>query len=284
MVDCIIFSTGRAASTSIYHYLDEMCALNLPANKEPHYWLEDALTFERIPAHFNEIYVSESCDYEQLYAKARFSVDASVGYYHYVERVVERIQDAGKTPKILMLIREPLSWARSLHVENLYQGLEKAQSLTDCLAEKRANPNLWWQLRYRDIRYREVFETLTKAFPAVMLVDYGDFRANVEGTMQAICRFLDVDVVERLSGEVHHSSRARVNAIRFPGLRLIGGHIPAAIARPAARLLMSLPTREMPCIQEDLLIEAMSKSMTSYNELQKFLAKRENERQSKDDG
>jgi hypothetical protein len=278
VVDCVIFSTGRAASTSIYRYLDEMCALDLPANKEPHYWLEGALNYKGVPAILKGIHVADPRGYEQLYQNARLSVDASVGYYHYAKKVVAKIHSAGEIPKILMLVREPISWARSLHVENLYQGIERLRSLDDCLAEDRADLNLWWQLRYRDIRYREVFETLTAAFPEVMLVDYDDFRADVDGVMREICRFLDLDVLAPPSGEVHHSSRERANHIRFAGLKRIGGRFPTFIRRPVGRLLTRLPLGKMASVQEEILEEAMSEGAKSYKELWELVARHERKR------
>lgn len=284
MVDCVIFSTGRAASTSIYRYLDEMCVLSLPANKEPHYWLEDALDYKRIPEVLKEVYVADPRNYARLYQGARLSVDASVGYYHYAEKVAARIRDSSNVPKIIMLVREPMAWARSLHMENLYQGLEHQQSLENCLAEDRTDPDLWWQLRYRDIRYREVYETLTATFPEVMLINYDDFRIDVDGMMRAICRFLDLDVVTPPSGEAHHSSRARANQIRFRNLKRLGGLFPTAIRMPVARLLFNLPMCKMAPIRDEILAEAMSKSTVSYNELWELVVEHERMRRFENDG
>jgi hypothetical protein len=284
MVDCVIFSTGRAASTSIYRYLDEMCALSLPANKEPHYWLEGVLDYKRIPDVLREIYVADLRNYERLYQGARLSVDASVGYYHYAEKVAARIRDSGSVPKIIMLVREPMAWARSLHMENLYQSLEHQKSLENCLAEDRTDPDLWWQLRYRDIRYREVYETLTATFPEVMLINYDKFRIDVDGMMREICGFLDLDVVTLPSGEVHHSSRARANQIRFRSLKRFGEFFPTTIRLRVARLLFNIPLCKMAPIRDEILAEAMSKSIVSYNELWELVAEHERMRQFDNDG
>lgn len=40
MIDAFIISPGRTASSSIYYSLNEIGDLQLPLNKEPHYFID----------------------------------------------------------------------------------------------------------------------------------------------------------------------------------------------------------------------------------------------------
>jgi hypothetical protein len=241
-----------------------MCGLQLPRNKEPHYWLDGARRFRKAPAMLERIQVQDRKSYEALYARSRLSLDASVGYYHYADSVIEKLKSANVQPKIVMLVREPLSWARSLHIENLYQGLETDPDLGRCLSQDRSDQSLWWQLRYRDIRYLEVYEKLADAFREVMLVDYRDFERSSDLTMRRVCDFLGLKVVANLSTERHHDSRLRIAEIKAGPLRGFVKRLPARLQYRLARLPIERKEGKLIRTPDAFIAQFMAKSLESY--------------------
>jgi hypothetical protein len=227
------------------------------------------------------VHISSPADYARLYSDAKFRIDASVGYYHYVEEATSRLVSAGATPRILMLVREPVSWARSLHMENLYQCIETHPRLEDCLAEDRSDPTLWWQLRYADVRYLEVFELLAASFARIMVLDYDDFRADVADSMRAICRFLELDIVAPFSEKVHHSSRERMNLHRFGRLRPVSARLPLSVSRPIANLLSRLPATRRHSENLEFIQERMTDSIASFDALKRRLSSAPKEMQAR---
>ncbi len=264
MPDCMLFSTGRAGSTSVYKYLDAMCCLNLPRNKEPHFWLEDAANFRNAPRILGKIQVRDRANYDALYANARMSIDASVAYYHNVSQVVSRLVSAGENPRIIMLVREPISWARSLHVENLYQGIETEPDLAQCISQDCTDTTLWWQSRYRDIRYLEVFELLSRTFPDVMVVDHQELVADAETAMRRICNFLGLSPAHPLPKQRHHESKARIAAMKAGALGRWVERFPTSVQHAITRLPGGPRVPSINDISDETLSLYLAESLESY--------------------
>jgi hypothetical protein len=120
------------------------------------------------------------------------------------------------------ILREPASFLRSLHLQNLQSHYEDEKDLRRALAlepERRAGRSLprrslWPQvLSYSEhVRYVEQLRRYTECFaPEQMLVlIYDDFRADNEGTVRRVLRFLDVDPeVDVASTEANPTVRMR---------------------------------------------------------------------------
>jgi len=99
-----IISTGRAGSTAIYQYLNEMCDLKLPANKEPHFFTS-VKKYKNLDGPILDCYVSSLKKYKKLYEKSKFIIDASVGYFFYIDEFIKRVKKLNINPKIIFLYR-----------------------------------------------------------------------------------------------------------------------------------------------------------------------------------
>ena len=95
MHNLFIISTGRAASTSLYNFLNEFYDLNLPDNKEPHFFL-DLQKFKKKPEILNYLSVYKLSSYNKLYSKSKIIVDASVGYFFYVDEFIKKFKSLKK--------------------------------------------------------------------------------------------------------------------------------------------------------------------------------------------
>ena len=150
---CLIVSTGRAASTSIYRYLDFAGRLNLPKLKEPHF-LCDVTSYEGLNRDISSIYISDKLHYQSLYKHSKLILDASCGYFFSLDNVISNIKalDLAKKPKVIFLYREPISRALSWYNERVKRNLTQADSpITDILSCP--HPGLWWENYYDNVLY-----------------------------------------------------------------------------------------------------------------------------------
>lgn len=126
-------------------------------------------------------------------------------FYLWTHTAAANIARVRPDARIIAILREPASFLHSLHLQllELYIEIEKdfgrAMRLEHERREGRSVPRYtYWpqMLLYSEyIRYVEQMERLYAAFPAeqVKLLIYDDFRADNEGTVREVQRFLGLD-------------------------------------------------------------------------------------------
>lgn len=162
MIDAFIISPGRTASSSIYYSLNEIGDLQLPLNKEPHYFidLKDKKKKNKI---LNNLNINNYQDYKKIYKKSCYKIDASTGYFYYVNEFIKNLKKKKINPKIIFLIREPISRSRSLYIHQIKNENENELSFEKCLKRK-VKKNVWWQNYYNNTEYHNVYLKLKKIF------------------------------------------------------------------------------------------------------------------------
>jgi hypothetical protein len=106
--------------------------------------------------------------------------------------------------RIVVILREPASFLRSLHLELLQDHVETEKDLGKAIAleqvrrqEHTRNSSPPAELRYSEERvgYVEQLRRFHTVFPReqVLVLIYEDFRADNEGTVRQVLRFLEVD-------------------------------------------------------------------------------------------
>jgi hypothetical protein len=203
-LDCLIISTGRAASTAVYRYLNALGDLGLPDNKEPHFWCT-IKKYGGIYPLLERINISTLSEYECIYEKADRMIDASVGYFFTIDEVVSQLKIANQRPKVVFLYREPLSRANSLFNELRKKGIEKEETIEASMLLQR-KPGLWWEYYYDNVAYADVFLKLSQNFDSLMAVNYEIFIKHPEKVMSEICQYLDVEVRNSIEYEPVNSS------------------------------------------------------------------------------
>jgi hypothetical protein len=161
---------------------------------------------------------------------------------------------------VIAILREPASFLHSLHLQFLQTYVETESDLRAALAlepqrrEGRSIPRYtYWPaaLLYSEhVRYVEQLRRYYEVLPAeqILVLIYDDFRADNEGTVRRVLRFLDVDdTVAVATAEANPTVRARsqrlhelVHAVgvgRGPASRLVKAAIkaltPARLRRQA---------------------------------------------------
>ena len=238
-LNCLVISTGRAASTAIYKYLSEIGDLNLPANKEPHFWCDLGHYAGRYDL-LNQLYVQEDQPYEKLYKESRMMIDASVGYFFFIDDVLQKLCDYKQKPKVLFLYREPVSRALSLFNELNRKGLEHAKSVQVALQSEPQKPaGLWWEHYYDNVYYKTVFEKMRVYFDQVLAVNYNALRCSPAQTMDRILDFIGIQPVKTIDYRPVNTSAQAVLACKTRRIKWLGRLVPA----PAKCLIESLMLR-----------------------------------------
>ena len=165
-------------------------------------------------------------DYLALFEGARADQLAGEGSTAYIwsRTAAGLIAEAQPKARIIVIIREPASYLRSLHLQLLQHKSEEVESLREALAlepERRQGRHLtavnadWPQvLFYSDrVRYVEQLRRYQAVFDPeqILVLIYDDFRADNDATVRRVERFLGVE--QRGAGapaEANTSVRRRV--------------------------------------------------------------------------
>jgi len=232
--DFFIVGHAKCGTTALYEMLRRHPQIYMPDFKEPMFFARNAqppntsgrVSFEQTGRR------SESLeDYLALFADAgpaQRAGEAST-FYLWSHEAPARIAAAQPDARIIAILREPASFLHSLHMQMLQNQAESETDLLKAIAlegrrrEGRDIPrhSYWPQaLMYSDrVRYAEQLRRYHAVFPReqVLVLIYDDFRADNEGTVRRLLRFLDVDEDVPLT-VLEANPSVNVRAVRFDSL------------------------------------------------------------------
>ncbi|HEY2181630.1 MAG TPA: sulfotransferase [Solirubrobacteraceae bacterium] len=241
--DFFIVGHPKSGTSALYQMLREHPQIHMP-RKEPAFFVPELRNIKR--------YDGGIADYLALFAGARPEqlIGEATTLYLFSHDAAARIAEAQPDAQIIAILREPASFLRSLHLQLLQSNVEeepdlrKAIALDGPRAEGRSIPRNSARpqsLAYSEhVRYTEQLQRYHAAFPReqVLVLIYEEFRADNEGTVREVLRFLDlddagpVDVIEANPTVGLRSPRAyqTVRSLylgRSPGTRAVKGAIKA---------------------------------------------------------
>ncbi len=253
--DFFIVGHAKCGTTALYELLRTHPQVFMSDVKEPQFFarrmrepgqteLPDVPRFELTGLHEETLE-----DYLSLYAGAapgQLVGDAST-FYLWSPEAPARIARARPDAKIIAVLREPVAFVRSLHLQLVQNNTETEPSLRRAIALEQARregreipPQANWPraLMYTDrVRYVEQLRRYEEHFaPEQMLVlIYDDFRADNAETLRRVQRFLGVE--ERAApAPVHANPTVGVRSVRlYSALRDV-----RAGRGPAARLVRTV--------------------------------------------
>jgi len=269
-IDCLIISTGRAASTAIYKYLGVVGELNLPWNKEPHFWCD-------IEKHGDlydllcEINIRDDAAYSQLYSNSELVVDASVGYFFYIEEVIRKLSEYGQKPKVIFLYREPVSRAESLFNELKKKDTANSANVSDDIKIKKEE-GLWWESYYDNVDYFDAFVKMEDYFNEIIAINYDYFSKNQKKVISLLSSFLKVDAVQLDSLELVpiNSSKDAVVISKFRFVREFVKFLPKPIKNYIKSIIGERLLKSQKLIQDDLT-SYLSNSIAQYQAFRKHI-------------
>jgi len=209
--DFFIVGHAKCGTTALYEMLRRHPQIFMPDVKEPQYLARnpefDDGHMPANPAEMTGRHPVSLEGYLALFADAapgQLAGEAST-FNLWSRFAPPRIAELAPRAKIIAILREPSSFLRSLHLQMLENGAETEKDLRRALEleplrrEGRELPReAGWPaaLFYSErVRYVEQLERYRAVFPAeqMLVLIYEDFRADNEGTVRAVLRFLEVD-------------------------------------------------------------------------------------------
>ena len=196
MQKIFIISTGRSASSAMYHHLNKLYNLQLPKNKEPHYYL-NLDNLKNKPKILNKLHIKNKKIYHGLYKKSKISIDASVGYFFNIDSFLKRTKKISKNSKVIFLYREPIERAKSLFLKQYITGYEKSTNFEKAFLRKKSKKNhYWWQFYYNNVNYHENFLKLKKNFKEILVINFDSYPFFLSKIDKIMREFLTFDILE----------------------------------------------------------------------------------------
>jgi hypothetical protein len=255
-----IVGQPKSGTTALYEMLRSHPQVFMPDFKEPRFYASD------LPSRFQAPRASglppETYeDYLALFEPAsegQLVGEASTAYI-WSRTAAARIARARPEAKIIVILREPASYLRSLHLQLLQIRIEHAKTLRKALAledARRAGKHVpreierWPQvLLYTDrVAYVEQLRRYHEVLPPeqVLVLIYDDFRDDNEGTVRRVLRFLELDEQAPVS-VTEANPTVRMRSVRVDGIVrsvTVGGNPIARHARRALKAVLPEDARE----------------------------------------
>jgi hypothetical protein len=202
--DFLIVGHPKCGTTALYEMLRHHPEVHMPDRKEPWFFAEELHEFTPPRPGGTPRTVAEYADWFTGALPGQRIGEASP-FYLWSKTAAPNIAQVIPDARIIAILREPASFLHSLHLQllELYIEVEtdlgKATKLESQRRQGHAVPRYtyWPQLLlYSEyIRYVEQLERLHAAFPSeqVKIIIYDDFRADNDGVVRDVRRFIGVD-------------------------------------------------------------------------------------------
>jgi hypothetical protein len=202
--DFFVVGQPKSGTTALWEMLRRHPQIYMPDNKEP--WFLASELRDRTPPRPGG--TPETLEqYLALFDAARADQRAgeASALYLWSRTAASRIAELQPAARIIAILREPASLLRSLHLQFLQTHIETESDLRTAIGLEEARrdgrdlpSNTYWPqaLLYSDhVRYVDQLRRFYAEFPPeqVLVLLYDDFRADNEGTVRTVLRFLDVD-------------------------------------------------------------------------------------------
>jgi hypothetical protein len=289
--DFFIVGHPKSGTSALFRMLGAHAQIHMP-RKEPAFFAPELGGAARYAGGIN--------DYLALFAAAgpEQLIGEATTMYLFSHGAAARIAEAQPEARIIAILREPASFLRSLHLQMLQSNVEdqpdlrKAIALEPVRAEGRSIPRNSARpqsLAYSEhVRYTEQLRRYHAAFPReqVLVLIYEEFRADNEGTVREVLRFLKlddavpVDVVEANPTVGIRSPRAyqAVRSLylgRSPGTRALKGAIktitPQRLRRDALRRTRTAQWRAPPPADPQLMRELRHRYRAEVQAVSEYL-------------
>jgi len=198
----VVIGAPKCGTTSLYYYLRQHPDIYLPERKELHYFSYEHM--KRLvggpgDAHILSTVCQNRGTYEQFYSAVRNEHavgDISPSYFYFAD-VSERIKTELDSPKIVILIRNPIQKAFSQYMHLIRDNRESLGFFDALLAEKQRIAQGWAALwRYAESSiYTPRIEKYLSVFGSnrVKIIRFEDLTTACYATLEDLFRFLEVD-------------------------------------------------------------------------------------------
>jgi Sulfotransferase domain len=203
--DFFIVGHHKCGTTALYETLRRQPQVYMPDVKEPSFFVPELEARYRKRKSANH---PDTLDgYLALFRAARPEqrVGESSPSYLWSHTAARRIAEVQPAARIIAILREPASFLHSLHLQWVRSHVETEKDLRRAIAleqRRREGQSLprystrpQWLLYSEHVRYVEQLRRFHAVFPReqVLVLIYEEYRADNEGTVRQVLRFLEVD-------------------------------------------------------------------------------------------
>jgi hypothetical protein len=247
----------KCGTTALHRMLASHPDVFMPEFKEPRFFAPEVR--DHVPRDHQRADTLEG--YQALFAAAepRQLVGEASPQYLRFPATAARIAQLQPDARIIAILREPASFLRSVHLQAVHAGRETQRELRKALAleptrrEGKKIPRGFsspaWVLYSDCVRYRDQLRSYEKCFSRdrMLVLIYDDYRADNEGTLRRVLRFLELD--PNVPIEPVRTERSRTT-VRFTRLHPISRKLRVArhrpeLAGPVSRAILSLSSRPL---------------------------------------
>ena len=203
--DFFVVGHAKSGTTALCEMLRDHPQIFMPEMKEPWFFSTDMRP--RFPPPRSGPTPDTLDEYLELFREARADQRAGEASSSYLwsRTAAAGIAEVAPGGRVIAILRDPASFLRSLHLQLIQTHVESEQDLGRALAleaerrEGRRIPRRSFRpqlLQYADhVRYTEQLRRYEDHFAReqILVLIYDDFRADNEGTVRRVLRFLDVD-------------------------------------------------------------------------------------------
>jgi hypothetical protein len=224
--DFFIVGHPKSGTTALYEMLKRHPEIFMCEEKEPWYFSTE---LRLRPPPRKPFAIPESLEqYLSLFAAAgpRQRAGEASTTYLWSRVAAGLIAEACPEARIVAILREPASFLRSLHLQFIEAHIETESDFRRALAleaarreDRHISRHSYWpqMLQYSEhVRYVEQLRRYEAVFPPeqLLVLIYDDFRADNEGTVRSVLRFLGVDDAAPVdSVELNSTVRARSQTV-----------------------------------------------------------------------
>lgn len=235
--DFFIVGAPKCGTTALYAYLSAHPAIFMPKLKEPHFFSRDFPKFGKV----HDLY-----SYLKLFAEAPAGACVGEGsvWYLYSSCAIPQIMKANPEARIIVMLRNPVTMARSLHrqlIMSLREDIEDFEGAWRAQHDRRLGKRLPLycpepsHLQYADVCcYSHQIARMLDVVPTsqIKVLIYEEFFQDIRAQYAGVTQFLGVAYDSRSSFPLVNAAREPRNAwlwhlIRHPPFPLDLLHGPA---------------------------------------------------------
>lgn len=215
----LVAGVPKAGTTSLHHYLDSHPSIFMPAKKELHFFTSGLIAKNingpgDLDASTTGI-VSDIDEYEQCFAGARseeVSGEVSPSYFYFARECSLQIKDVLNSPKVILMLRDPIERAFSNYLHLLREGreTEEFEVALELEQERKASGyGDFWRYTEHSL-YSEKTRFILDEFGQdnVKIVLSEQLKASPERILPEIFEFIGVDPAVSISTSTNYNSSA----------------------------------------------------------------------------
>jgi hypothetical protein len=230
-VNFFIVGQPKCGTTSLFHYFKKHKEVFMPEQKQLYFFAKDHNEYRKKHEKFNTDHYSKYYNYKFEDYISRFDFQENINVYGditpdyiYSKTAPLDIYEYNKNAKILVILREPLSFLKSFHSQLIQSGREheadfyKALSyqetrLKDVFKNDEQSPPFYFQ--YDElVNYLKLVKSYHDKFKDnFKIIFYDDFRRDNKSTLDNICDFLDIKKFDHIKNIESNVSMQGINKL-----------------------------------------------------------------------